>query len=118
MACERAEMIAPCGLDCSECDIYRAASEPEARERILAWFKTERKISLKPEQIACQGCLGDRSAHWSPDCGILQCSVDQRGLKSCSTCGEFACDRLETWASHGRKYAAALERLKGMKNAK
>ncbi len=118
VANKRLDMIAPCGLDCSKCDIYRAKSEPETMQRILDWFKRERNIDLKPEQVACQGCLGDRSAHWSADCDILRCSADKRGLTSCSSCDEFPCVRLESFASHGPKYAAALERLRGMKKGK
>ncbi len=117
MTAENQEMLAPCGLDCSKCNIYRAKREPETMQRILDWFKNERKIELKPEQVACQGCLGDRSAHWSADCGILQCSVDQRGLTSCSRCGGFPCEKIESWAARGPKYAAALDRLKAMKKA-
>ena len=115
MSEKRAGMIAPCGLDCGECDIRRAKHEPDTMREILEWFAKERGVELKPEQVDCQGCLGDRSAHWSPDCDILACSVDRRGLKSCSECGEFPCARLETWASRSARYAAGLARLRGMR---
>ncbi len=111
-------MIAPCGIDCSLCDIRRAKSEPELMEKILVWFKNERKLDLKPEQITCDGCLGDRSHHWSADCGILKCSVDEHKLQSCSDCGEFPCERLEKWTKGDAGYAKALGRLKEMRKGK
>jgi hypothetical protein len=85
---------------------------------ILDWFKNERKTELLPEQIACEGCFGDRAKHWSADCWILQCAVDQHHHKSCSVCGEFPCERLEKWAQGDAGYARALGRLKDMREEK
>ena len=110
-------MLAPCGIDCSKCKIHRAKSEPETMKSILDWFKNERKKELSPEQIQCDGCLGDREKHWSADCSILKCSVDDHKLTSCSSCGEFPCGRLEKWAQAGTKYTEALGRLKEMRQA-
>lgn len=112
------EMLAPCGLDCAKCAIWRAPREPETMKRLIEWFKNERKIDLGPEQVRCGGCLGDRSIHWSADCEILKCAVDERGLRSCSDCGDFPCERLTAWARGGEKYAEALERLKRKKEEK
>jgi len=111
-------MLAPCGIDCSACDIRRAKSEPELLKNILDWFKNERKLDLKPEQITCDGCLGDRSKHWSADCSILKCSVDDHGLDSCSDCAEFPCERLEKWAERDARYAEAFGRLQEMRKGK
>jgi len=108
-------LIAPCGIDCSTCSIYRAKDEPEVMKEILDWFRNVRKVELSPEQVRCEGCLGDRAKHWSADCDILQCSVDNRKINSCSDCGDFPCDRLEKWAQHGPKYAKALDMLREMK---
>lgn len=112
------EMIAPCGLNCAACTIYRAKSEPNVMNAILKWFREERKRELAPEKIHCDGCLGDRSRHWSADCGILKCVVDEHGLDSCSRCNEFPCGRLETWAQKDAGYAGALGNLKAMKEMK
>lgn len=108
-------MLAPCGIDCSMCEIRRAQSEPETMKSILNWFKDKRNLELKPEQIFCGGCPGDRSRHWSADCWILKCSVDDRRLTSCSDCGDFPCGRLEEWAKGNAGYGKALARLKEMK---
>ena len=108
------EMLAVCGLDCGKCDIRRAKSDPVIMKKVLDWYNTKLPGKVKPEQIRCEGCLGDRSVHWSGDCGILRCAVDDRGHESCSQCGDFACERLENWASTGEKYGEALARLRSM----
>ncbi len=111
------EMLAPCGIDCSKCRIRNAKSQPEIMKSVLDWFRDERNIDLAPEKVACDGCLGDRGKHWSAECGILKCSVDDHRLASCSDCSEFLCERLLRWGQAGPKYAAAVDRLKGMRKA-
>jgi len=105
-------MVAPCGIDCRECDIFRAPREPEIMDGILKWFQEERGLTLRREDIRCGGCLGDRSVHWSADCPILQCAVDDNGLRSCVVCGRFPCGRLEEWAGDSDGHREALDRLK------
>lgn len=107
-------MIAPCGLDCSKCDIFTAQGDPETMRRIIGWFEAKRNMKLREEDIKCGGCPGDRAKHWSPDCWILKCTVDGRGLRHCSECKEFPCAKLEEWATDNAGYRQALERLKRM----
>ena len=107
--------IAVCGLDCSECTIFKATTDAEIAWRVADWFRKERGIDVKAEDIRCSGCRGDRTQHWSSDCRILACCVDGKELDFCCECEEFPCDRLEAWAQSGEQYAQALERLRQMK---
>ncbi len=117
MAKETEEIISVCGLNCGECDLYRAPSDPDAMKRVLDWLNKDTPGRVKPEQVRCGGCLGDRETHWSGDCDILRCAVEDKSVKSCSRCDEFACDRLTQWASKSQRYTLALERLKSMRNS-
>lgn len=108
------QMVAVCGLDCGECDIHQASNNPEIARQIVDWFKKERDIEVKLEDIRCLGCRGDRTKHWSPDCWILKCCVDEKGLEFCSQCDDFPCEKLIEWAKGSEKYGDALNRLKGM----
>jgi hypothetical protein len=110
-------MIAVCGLDCTDCDMREATTNPQLQRRHADWFRQELGQDVKPEDIHCAGCKGDRSMHWSADCWILQCCVDSRGLEFCSECDEFPCPRLEEWAKGSMRYGRALDRLRAMKNA-
>ena len=119
---KKEEIIAVCGLDCGPCDIRRAPNEPDAAQRIVAWFK-EKGWLKENEGIAeviergmyCKGCRGDRSVHWSPDCWILKCCVDDKGHMFCYECSEFPCERLSERARENDHYGQALNRLKKMK---
>jgi len=108
-------MIAACGLNCTECDIRLATDDPEIAQQTADWFDRELGIKLKVEDIRCEGCKGDRARHWSADCWILKCCVDDKGLEFCDECEDFPCQQLNEWASGSERYSDALERLREMK---
>ena len=119
---KKKEMIAVCGLDCSPCEIRTAPNEPDAAQRLVAWFKKEGWLKenegmneVIERRMYCSGCRGDRSVHWSSDCWILKCCVDDKGHEFCYECGMFPCERLSEWAKQNDDYNQALQRLKKMK---
>jgi hypothetical protein len=117
-------MIAACGLDCGSCEIRLAPIDPEAARVLVEWFRSQGWLSpeegmaqVQERKMYCTGCLGDRTVHWSADCWILQCCVDEHGLSNCSQCAAFPCERLEAWAQQNSGYQAALQRLRDMRLA-
>jgi hypothetical protein len=112
---EEDRMIAACGLVCDDCEIMKATDDEGLATRIAQWFKRELNEEVDPEQIMCAGCTGDRDLHWSPDCWILLCCVDQKRLDFCYECSEFPCAKLQEWAKENEGYGEALERLHAMK---
>ncbi len=109
------KMIAVCGLKCYECDILQASHDSKMAQEIADWFKKERGEDVPIEKIHCLGCRGNRTQHWSPDCWILKCCVDEKGLDFCYECEEFPCERLKKWAEESKDYKEALNRLKVMR---
>ena len=114
---ENIKMIAVCGLICDKCDIMEATHNKETAKRIAEWFRKELDIEVKPEDIHCRGCRGDREMHWSADCWILKCCADERNLEFCYQCSEFPCGKLREWVKENERYGEALERLKEMKES-
>jgi hypothetical protein len=117
-------MIAACGLDCGSCEIRLAPTDSTAAEGVVAWFKRQGWLSedegiaqILERKMYCTGCLGSREIHWSSNCWILQCCVDERRLSNCSECVEFPCDRLVDWAGQNEGYTAALARLRELRAA-
>lgn len=105
-------IIAVCGLNCAECDIYRAAHDPALAQRLAEAFRARGHADAVPEWFACSTCRGEPDKRWSGTCWIRQCCVQERGHDSCSACADFPCERLQTWASGSERYAAAMARLK------
>ncbi|OQA18016.1 MAG: hypothetical protein BWY63_02192 [Chloroflexi bacterium ADurb.Bin360] len=117
-------MLAACGLDCATCELRLAPTDPEAARVVVAWFKQQGWLSeaegmaeVLERGMFCTGCLGNRETHWSSDCWILACCVDQRGHSNCSECESFACDRLVAWSGQDESYSAALARLRELRTA-
>ena len=113
------EMMAVCGLDCGSCTIRRMPFDQEAAKGVIGWFRSmgwlkgnEGAAEALERNMYCKGCHGDREVHWSADCWILKCAVDERGFRHCHECAEFPCQRPDMWGAENDKYAAALGRLK------
>jgi len=119
------QIIAVCGLDCTLCPLRRASlGDIEAAQGLAEWWKKEGW--LKEDEGAsevlergphCQHCRGDRAVHWSPDCWILKCCVDDKGLEFCYECKDFPCGRLSDWAKENTSYTQALARMWQMREA-
>lgn len=112
---------AVCGLLCGDCPIYRSTFDTNAADLLLGWFKEMNVVGRNDgveELMACgpycKGCLGPRSTHWSPECSLLNCCVDQKGLTSCHLCDEFPCSDLKHWSAQDDKYADAYAYLQDM----
>lgn len=109
------DMIACCGIDCGSCDMRLATGDPAKQREIAQWFKDNLNKDIRPEDVGCTWCRGEREGHWSPDCWILQCCMDRHGRQHCSECPDFICLKLRDWAAQNDRYGAALERLRRMK---
>ena len=115
-------LVGVCGLNCGDCEIRRVPNDPQAAERVAAWFKekgwlkeNEGVAELVERSPYCMGCGGNRSVHWSSNCWILKCCVDEKGLEFCHECDLFPCEQLSNWAKGSPRYARALERLNEIK---
>ncbi len=121
MAQADVEMLAACGLDCGPCPIRRIPFDTEAAEQMVGWFKqmgwlkeAEGIAEALERGMYCKGCQGDRSVHWSDNCEILLCCVDEKHHQHCGECAELmSCEKLNAFAKdeHGHHKAAA-ERLR------
>jgi hypothetical protein len=117
------DMMAACGLNCVTCEIRLAPSDQHAADVLIKWFISEGWLPENegmPEVIErrmyCTGCLGSRATHWSSDCWILTCCVDQYGLTNCSQCSDSPCERLVTWSEQNDSYRQALKTLKRLRD--
>ncbi|MEO0093237.1 MAG: DUF3795 domain-containing protein [candidate division WOR-3 bacterium] len=111
-------LIGCCGLDCSQCEIYAAATNPILAEQLANWMKKVNNLYVDPRDVRCYGCRGDRESHWSANCLILKCCFDEKGLDFCNECHEFPCERLVEWSKKDKRNMEALNWLKKNKKHK
>lgn len=90
------EMVAYCGIVCTECPAYLATQDNDADElkRVAEMWSSE-ELQLKPEDIVCDGCLPGhaRYALFCSDCEARACAM-ARQLDNCAHCDDYACEKL------------------------
>ena len=112
-----------CGIDCYEkCHLYMTDVSEESAKIVLDWFKENKwcddNVTLREfmeEGKRCYGCHGEKCLHWSPDCDMMKCCIDKKGLEYCHQCKEFPCETLSNHANKNERYKQGVERLKKLR---
>ncbi len=91
------KLLAPCGIDCAECEAYKATQEnnlEDLREIAVKWTEQYR-TELTPDNIKCDGCLAqtDRNGCYSKMCSVRRCATSKK-VTNCANCRDYGCDRL------------------------
>jgi hypothetical protein len=90
------EMIAYCGIVCSDCPAYVATQSGDTEElkRVAEEWSGE-DMQLSPYDLVCDGCLlgHARYALFCSSCETRSCAI-AREVENCAHCEEYACDKL------------------------
>jgi len=116
--------MAPCGIDCNACNLYRAPFDAESAASLVSWFRSMGWIEPDggaAEVVAkgpfCVGCLGECGVQWSGNCEIKSCCVDGEKLAHCGECPDFICEKLALWGEWLPHHAKAIENLTELRKA-
>jgi hypothetical protein len=84
---EDISMIAPCGLNCSDCGVHKAKDDPALGEVLVKKFNWK--------GIPCPGCrtIKGKSQFLDHTCATYTC-VSGRGFDFCYECPDFPCEML------------------------
>ena len=84
------ELLAPCGLYCGVCAILIAHRDNNLKfkERLSTVY------GVTPEEIACEGCLSDKTFKYCRVCPIKTC-VCEKKYEGCHQCGDFPCKLID-----------------------
>ena len=87
------QMLAYCGIDCSQCPAYLATQADDV-EKLTSlaqeWFEGSTDYSI----IVCDGCnSGGRIMQWCAQCPTRACVVEI-GLENCAHCDQYGCEKL------------------------
>lgn len=91
------KMISACGVICSDCPAYLAASKgPAYQEQVAEVWHRIYGLEEPPTNISCSGCLGkdDQIFHTCLHCNARRCSRS-KGLRTCAGCTVEDCEDLE-----------------------
>ena len=91
------QMIAYCGLVCSECPAYVAtqAGDMEALERVTARWSEDFNETITVEDCLCDGCTSgsERLCSYCSECQVRACAT-ARGVITCAHCDDYGCEKL------------------------
>lgn len=110
------EIIAYCGLVCTDCPAYIAtqADDRTALEPVAArWRKEYNAPGISIEAISCDGCLGGDGRKFSHcfECEIRACGA-ARGVANCAHCPAYACEELESFLGFVPEARASLDSIR------
>jgi hypothetical protein len=115
------EMVAYCGIVCTECPAYKAtrANDNGARARIAEQWTKEYHHPFKAEDINCNGCLAASDVHvgYCSMCEIRKCGSDREVL-NCAYCAEYPCAKLGDFEARVPEAKAKLESIKSKKRGR
>jgi hypothetical protein len=112
------EIVAYCGLVCTECPAYKATQENDytARAKVAEQWSKQFKHDFQTEDINCNGCPAVSEVQFSycSMCDIRKCGVDRKVL-NCAYCVEYPCDKLNKFHTEVAEAKAKLEAIRNKK---
>jgi hypothetical protein len=111
-----AQLIAYCGLACSDCEAYKAtqANDMEELERIAGrWAVQYGHSGMTANDVMCDGCTNEAGRHvgYASQCAVRACGV-RHGVVNCAYCDEYGCETLTAFVSQVPPARETLERIR------
>ncbi len=108
-------MIAYCGLICTDCTAYVATQnddDDKKREVAEDWTK-KYNHEFKPEDINCVGCIPTSGKHVGQCfvCEVRKCG-QEKGVTNCAYCGDYICEKLDKYFQMAPVMKANLEEIR------
>lgn len=112
------EMIACCGLVCTDCPAYIATqqNDDELRKKTAESWSKMLGHDVRPESVNCDGCLSQtgRLIGYCFECKIRACCLDKK-LPNCASCPDYGCEKLISFINQVPEAKAKLEELRRRK---
>lgn len=107
-------IIAPCGIDCSQCDAYIATvrNDTEIKKKLAEGYLKKFNKEIALEDLDCNGCnQGGKHIGFCSKCSIRACAYE-KGYSTCAECSDFPCPNGSFIWVENSKSKETLESLK------
>jgi hypothetical protein len=116
---EPGQMIAYCGIACSECPTFLATqkNDDRMREETARKWSEMFKAPIKPADINCDGCPAEstRLFGYCAQCDIRKCARD-KGVENCAGCADYPCPKLAAFLKNAPEAKALLDEIRKKKS--
>jgi len=89
-------LMAPCGIHCGLCMLYKALSDEKLRDTLA------QRLNIPPEKATCTGCRAvvGHCPVIGEQCATFVCT-QEKGVEFCYECSEFPCSKLMPCSDRG-----------------
>ncbi len=112
------EMIACCGLVCTDCPAFIATqtNNDQLRKSTAEKWSKMFNADIKPDDINCDGCLSNSEKLFGHcrECAIRSCCL-QKQQSNCALCPEYSCQKLDDFLKFVPEARAKLEEIRSKK---
>jgi hypothetical protein len=107
-------MIAYCGLDCNECEMFKVtqAKDYEQKKQIAKHWSDRFNIEFKPEDVTCEGCKSDVLSGWCRKICKMRPCAEKRKVETCAHCNDYPCEKLKEFLSDEPVATKNLEEIR------
>jgi hypothetical protein len=114
-------MIAYCGLNCLECEAFKATEREDIKaltELARRWGKHDNS-AYRATDLECRGCNSDKLNVYCEKCSVRDCGLTH-GFENCAECEEYTCEKLnQEWKSwHDANWQSAKTTLDHIRESK
>jgi hypothetical protein len=110
------EKISCCGINCLECEAYKAtlANDDKMREEVAVKWSQAYNPDIKAKDINCTGCNSDGQVfEFCRSCNVRQCSLS-KGHPNCAHCQDYPC---QTYSKHCEFIPGIKDKLDSIKSS-
>jgi len=110
------EIIACCGLICTECPAYIAtqANDYEGRKRTAEKWSKELGLNITPDDCICDGCQPSeqgRLGGYCNECPIRACCLD-KNIPNCAHCDTYPCSTIKKFSNNVEEILRRLDAIR------
>jgi len=109
------EMIAYCGLVCTDCPAHIATqvNDAAAIERVAEQWRQVYSPQITAADVWCDGCLsaGPRLCGHCAECKVRACAIG-RGVINCAYCDDYGCETISGFLAVVPDAKAVLENIR------
>lgn len=100
--------VAPCGIYCAGCVVYKASDDPELAKKI------SENMSVSVEDAQCKGCIMEEGEIGvlpiEGKCPTYTC-VEENEIDYCFECEDYPCARLHTYKNSPLPHNSKINNL-------
>jgi hypothetical protein len=96
------KIISKCGIECTNCDAYKATiqNSDDLRKETAEKWSSQHGTNIDYKTINCMGCQETDNSKLFSHCNVckVRLCANDKGYTTCAECDDYGCDNVsEIW---------------------